>query len=119
MAKQFELQSVNYKAIENIVGADVVAGEPAVVGVLNGFYFTDALSGEVATFITEAECVKVEKTAGAAWGEGVAIYVLTATGICGTSPTSATLVGYAHKAALSAATEGWIQLDGTLAYAKA
>lgn len=119
MAKQFELLSANYKAVENIVGADVVAGEPAVVGVLNGFYFTDALSGETATFITEAEIVKVVKTAGTAWGEGAAIYVITATGICGTSPTSATLVGYAREAAASADVVGYIQLDGTLAYAKA
>lgn len=119
MAKQFELLSANYKAIENVVGADVVAGEPAVVGVLNGFYFTDALSGENATFITEAEIVKVEKTAGTAWDEGAAIYVLTATGICGTSATSATLVGYAHKAAASADVAGYISLDGTAAYLKA
>lgn len=119
MAKQFELQSVNYKAIEVVVAADVVAGEHATEGVLNGFYFTDADSGDTATLITEAEMVKVVKTAAQVWAEGVAIYVITATDVCTTTATSNTLVGYAQKTAASADTEGWIQFDGTLAYAKA
>lgn len=120
MAKSFELQSVDYEAIQTtIAGSDVVAGEHATVGVLNGFYFTDAAIGEDATLITKAEQVKVVKTGSQVWAPGVAIYVIAATDVCTTTASGNVLVGFAHEAAASADVVGWISFDGNLAYKKA
>lgn len=120
MAKSFELQSVDYEAIQTVIaGSDVVAGEHDTVGLLNGFYFTDAAIGETATFITKAEQVKVVKTGAQVWAAGAAIYVIVATDVCTTTVGANVLIGYAHEAALSADVVGWISLDGEASYLKA
>jgi len=110
MAKDFELLSAHYKSIEVVPGSDVVAGEYATSGSSNGFYLTDVTSGELGTLIVEAEIVKVVKTAAQTWAAGIALYVITATGVMTTSASGNTLLGVAQTAAESADTVGYLTL---------
>jgi len=115
----FELLSKEYKSIEVVPGAAVSAGDYVTSGSSHGFYLTDVASGDAGTVIVEAEIVEVVKTASQAWAAGVALYVIPGTGAVTTASSSNHLIGYAHEAAASADTVGYIVMNGFAAFMKA
>ena len=119
MAKQFELLSPHYEAIEVTLGSDAVAGNFVTSGNTNGFYLVDGVSGDKAGIVVDAEIVKVAKTTGESWASGAVVYWNATAKKATTSASGNTLIGYAVEPALSADTEGTVNFDGDASFLKA
>lgn len=119
MAKKFELLSGSYHEVKAVAGGTLSAGDFVSQEEIDGFVLVDAVATDEIALIVKAEKVKVEKDAGQAWIAGEALY-WDGTGMNVTNVlTSNTLIGFAYEAAVSAAVEGYMTFDGSLAFAKA
>jgi len=124
MAKEFELFSKNYEAIQVAPAAAKSAGEFETYNEVNGFHLVDFSSdqvsaGEETTLITKAETVRVVKHTGETWAPGEAVAWVDASSYASNVVGSDILIGYVKEAAASADTEGVISFDGFASQLKA
>lgn len=116
ITKKLDFLAPDYTESKVTLTAAVVAGEFGTRNEVNGFYVVDGAIGDAATFITKCRKTKAAKVTGTAWAGGEAVYWVNATS--NVSTAGDILIGYAAEDAASADTEGIINFDGTLAFAK-
>lgn len=92
--------------------ADVVSGEPVLVGKLFGIATGDAASGDTVQIKRAGVFSDLPKATGSAWTVGALLYWSSGNSNLTTSASGNTLVGVAAAAATSGATTGSALLDG-------
>lgn len=119
MAKEIELYSSDYKALEvEVAGAAVDAGDYVAVGEVHGFYLVDAEVGDEATVVIEAEMVKCDKQASLAIDAGDVVYYDTTANEIDKTNTNE-LVGYAVRDAAAGDASVYVRWNGLAAHLKA
>jgi len=118
MAKEFDLRSKDYDAVEYTLAAAVTAGDFITVSGTYGFCLIDGAIADVIAVITKASLVYAAKLAGTAWAVGDPLYwdpaVSTVTPVAG----ALSVIGYAARAAAAADTNGYMAFDGFAAFVK-
>lgn len=117
--KKFDVRVGDYSESPVVLSGTVAAGDFATLNEENGFYFEGGVSGDTVTFVTKARKVAVEKAGSQAWVVGEAVYWDSGAENVTNVASTNVLIGFVVEAAASAATEGIISFDGSLAFAKA
>lgn len=91
----------------------VSSGQGVQVGRIFGVALANAASGETVA-VHRGGVAELPKATGQAWTVGQAVYWDDTNRVCTTTAGTNLLIGAVFEAAVSAATTGWVLLDGAV-----